>query len=126
MYRQVTLTLPDAIYDQIEQLALTTHRQVADVLADTIVQTLPKLHTNPARSAMQKESAAYQAMLETLLTEYEGEFVAVYGGRVVDHNADESLLVERIEDRYPDQVVLIKRVRPETQETLFFRSPRIV
>jgi hypothetical protein len=44
MSTQVTVTLPDEIYQRAERLAQLTGRNVADVLADTIVLSLPPLN----------------------------------------------------------------------------------
>jgi hypothetical protein len=43
MSTQVTVTLPDEVYQRAERLAQLTSRDVADVLTDTIVLSLPPL-----------------------------------------------------------------------------------
>lgn len=123
---QVILTLPDTVYSQAEQVAHATNRQVADVLRDTIVQAFPALHESKHRPAMQREKAAFQAMHPELLQRYNGQYVAIHQGQVIDHDADQLMLVRRIDEKYPDQIVLIKQVTPRPREELNFRSPRIV
>jgi hypothetical protein len=44
MSTQVSVTLPDEVYQRAECLAQLTGRNVADVLADTIVLSLPPLN----------------------------------------------------------------------------------
>jgi hypothetical protein len=75
---------------------------------------------------MEQEMIAFRAMREALLANYEGQYVAVYQGQVVDHDPDELALVARIDEKYPDAVVLIKRVTPEPDRVLHFRSPRLI
>lgn len=43
MSAQITVTLPDDVYQRVERLALLTHRAVADVLTDTIAIAVPSL-----------------------------------------------------------------------------------
>jgi hypothetical protein len=44
MSTQVIVTLPDEVYQRAERLAQLTSRNVADILADTIVLSLPPLN----------------------------------------------------------------------------------
>jgi hypothetical protein len=55
------------------------------------------LYVNPARPAMEREQAAFQAMLPQLLVQYEGQYVALHQGQVVDHDTDRAALVIRLD-----------------------------
>ena len=76
-------------------------------------------------TAMAYEIAAYEAMHSELIAAYFEEYVAVLGGALVDHDADETTLLRRIESRYPDKVVLLKRVLPLPEPELRLRSPKL-
>jgi hypothetical protein len=56
------------------------------------------------------EEAAFDRQLKQLLKKYEGQYVAVYKGRVVDHDANESTLFGRVLKKLGDVVFLIARV----------------
>jgi len=56
------------------------------------------------------ELAAFQKALPSLLKSHPGKYVAMLGGEIVDEDNDEFALAGRIEDRYPKQFVLIRRV----------------
>ncbi|MGB2986484.1 MAG: hypothetical protein WBE26_11445 [Phycisphaerae bacterium] len=43
------------------------------------------------------------------------KFVAIHGGKVVDHNADKFALARRVSQTFPGQVVLIMRVQRGTR-----------
>src|SRR5687767_889376 len=43
MSTEVTVTLPDEIYRRVERLAQLTHRDIADVVTDTLTLSLPPL-----------------------------------------------------------------------------------
>jgi hypothetical protein len=84
------------------------------------------LYVNPARPAMEREQAAFEALLPQLLIQYEGQYVALHQGRVVDHDADRVALVIRLDQTHPDAVVLVKRVAAEPERVLRMPSPRLV
>lgn len=66
--------------------------------------------------ALQQESTAFRAMHAALTLKYAGDYVAIYDGQVIDHDADQLALVLRIEERYRDAPVLIKQVTTEIDE----------
>jgi hypothetical protein len=43
MSTRVTVTLPDEVYERAERLAQLSHREVADILAETLAVSLPVL-----------------------------------------------------------------------------------
>ena len=47
MSTQVMVTLPDEVYERAARLAQLSHREVADILAETIAVALPILHSQP-------------------------------------------------------------------------------
>lgn len=83
-------------------------------------------YIGPEYQQMVEEEAAFDRLLPALQQQYLHQFVAIYGQQVVDHDADEQKLLERIDENYPDQVVLLRQVREEREPILFFRSLRLV
>ncbi len=75
---------------------------------------------------VEKDKWAYQSMHHYLWSQYPEQHVAIYNGRLVDHDEDGIALSRRIYARYPDEFVLIKKVEPQPKRTLRFRSPRFV
>lgn len=126
MTKQITLTLPDEVYEQIQQTADADQRSIADVLTDTIVQATPVFSVDPRRPAMLREQEAYRSLHSDLLKKYEGDFVAVYQGVVIDHDADGLALSMRVRQQQPGAVILIRQVLPQVERVLHFRSPRLV
>jgi len=125
MGRAVTVTLPESLYTQFEGWAQAARRPVADLLLDAARQVLPPAHVNPKRSLMQQQVAAFNAMRETLLAQFAGEFIALKEGQVVDHDADQLALAERVGKQHATEVVLIKQVLPDSPSVLHYRSPRM-
>lgn len=126
MSTQITLMLPDNIYQQIERVAQSTNRPVSEVLTETIVSAFPPLHVSQDRPAMQREVAAFEAMHAQLWEQFSNQYVAIHQGTVVDHDVNEIALVERIDRNFPTAIVLIRQVLPQPPSPLVFRSPRLV
>jgi hypothetical protein len=75
---------------------------------------------------MDQETLAYRQMHLQLWAHYAGQYVAIYQGELVDHDADELALLHRVEANYGDEVVLLKQVRPLPEPELRFRSPHLI
>ncbi|MBV7327607.1 hypothetical protein KFU94_04960 [Chloroflexi bacterium TSY] len=86
----------------------------------------PTPAVSPQRPAMLNEQAAFDAMQDDLIEKYLGQYVAIFQGKVIDHDTDEIALVKRKMKSHPDDVVLIKQVRDTPDPVLYFRSPRFV
>lgn len=125
MRKEITLSIPEDIYRRVEQVALETQRNVAEVFIDTISSQFPSYPANPKRATMHKEIAAYKRMHADLVKKYLGEYVAIYQGELVDHDIDPVALHERITTNYPDRIVLSRKVQQEAEPILHMRSPRL-
>jgi len=63
-----------------------------------------------ATDALAVEALAFRRNLPQLRVRYEGEFIALYRGRVVGHGANDEELAERIYERLGDVPFYIARV----------------
>lgn len=116
------LTLSERATNQLRRLA-ETRGATAEELAEQAVQLFLRAETS---RSLQQETEAFQAMHGDLLLKFAGEYVAVYGGRVIDHDADQLALILRIEERYRDAPMLIKQVTRDVDEIYHVRSPRLI
>jgi hypothetical protein len=71
---------------------------------------------------MQREQAAFQAMLPELLINYKNQYVAFYDGQVVDSDSDITTLVKRIDQSHSGVVALIKQVTDQPDRVIHMRS----
>ena len=126
MARQITLTVPDPIYRQAQQVAQVSNRQIEEVLTESIQLSYPTFPIHKDRPIMEREIAAYEAMHAELWQQYPNRYVAIHQGQVVDHDADVVALVKRKRKKYANKVVLVRQVLPELPKPLIFRSPRFV
>lgn len=127
MGTKVTVTLPDELYRQVETVARQARRSVPDVVADVLAQAFPAVYVSPQRQQMEHEQQAYERLHGDLVRQYEGQYVAIHGGQLIDHDPDQSALVRRLDAHYPNEVVHVRQVSSEVEEpVLRARSPRLI
>lgn len=61
-----------------------------------------------------------------LRRKYQRQYVAIFGGELVDHDTDQVALFLRMRQQYPGQFVWIAPVHSTPQEIYHMRSPRFV
>jgi hypothetical protein len=115
------IAIQDDTFFQLKQIAQAKQLS-ADQLAEQIIRE--HLHAE-AQRLMQQELEKFRVKHPILLQRYRNEFIAMYQGDVVDHDTDQLALVLRIDDKYPDKIVLITRVQPKVEETYRVLSPRV-
>lgn len=126
MADQVTVTIPQAVYDRAKQLATLRNQEVADVLAEALALAEADMATPSDEQLMAREEAAYQAMYEELKTKYADEYVAIFNGQLIDHDSDELALLRRLDAQYPGDIVLMRKVLTKPEPDIRLRSPRLI
>jgi hypothetical protein len=138
MAEQVTITIPEPLYRRARALAHARHSSLDFIIADALdrglmdepaivgeVSESPFSSEGEAGKKIADETAAYEANHTRLIADHAGEYVAIFNGRLVDYDVDESTLLRRINSFYPDDIVLIKHVVPLPEPELRVRSPRL-
>lgn len=124
---QVMIEVPEKLYDQAKAIAHSTQRAVGEVLQEIVIRSFPPVYDGGEEfDAMDQEVAAFEAMHAALWEKYPHQFVAVYGGQVVDYDVDEWRLIARLDQSHPDKIVLVRQVEAELPGDLVFHSPRFV
>lgn len=126
MAHQLLLTVADDLYRQAVALAEQRQQPVESVLVETLHGALAAWPRHPQREQMEREEATFEALQEALRTTYPGQFVALYQGEVLDHDADEVALLQRMRQRLPEASVLIRAVDTDTPRVLYIRSTPFV
>lgn len=75
---------------------------------------------------LDREIMAFQRLHASLLERYPNQYVAIYQGKLVDHDADKLALFERIDEAYPNEFVLMRPVQAQPEREFHFRSPRYI
>ncbi len=126
MDREITLRLPESTYQQVEKVAQAGDTSISDVLVNTITDIFAKFPVHPRRDQMKREVEAYRQLHPEFVRHYLGQYVAIYQGQLVDHDADPVALHYRVVADYPGEIVLSRKVEPEAEKVLHMRSPRLV
>ena len=124
MTQEITLTIPDKLFQQASRLAQAQKKPIAEVLLEAIVLDNQGQDSADEPTPVDQEKSAYRALHDWLWQNYPGEHVAIYQGQLVDHDADGLALSRRIYHRFPAEFVLIRQVEAEPDRILQFRSPR--
>ncbi|MDJ0756604.1 MAG: hypothetical protein QNJ45_23925 [Ardenticatenaceae bacterium] len=122
------IKIPDILYERAKHLAAARRQPVEELLADALdlIEKDAASLLDEAEKRMDREEAAFAAQLSNLRQMYLNEFVAIFGGEVVDHDPDEGALLQRIDIRYPNQIVLLKQVIAQPRPIFQMRSPRLI
>lgn len=122
---QVTLTIPETVYHQAARDARRQARQVEEILAEFLRRQY-FVTASDKRHALLAESEAFKQQHHQLQEMYDGQYIAMLDGKVVDHDADRVELSDRIYANYPEHTILIRRVEQQPERILHFRSPRLI
>lgn len=133
MTADVTLTIPNHLFNRARQLTQRRREQTVDELVDLLDQILSSAdphETEPedeveitVEPEVAYEMQAYLAMHPRLKQTHLGQHVAIYGGKLIDTDEDYDALTRRIDAQYPDRFVWIATVEEAPIKTFVFRSP---
>lgn len=131
MTQSVNITLSESTYRRLQRWAESRQKNldeaITDILNDALLpineRNVPPSEPDPQ---VDREQAAYLQLFPQLKENYAGQYVAIQGGRLVDHDENFDVLFERIDDQYPDTFVWMSQVENEPMRTIEFRSPRFV
>jgi hypothetical protein len=89
------------------------------------VELMPDVATESS-DQFEAEKKAFWAMRAELLDQYEGFYVAIYQGRVVDHDSDKLKLGLRVYNKFGYCPIYVQLVTRKGLSVKYIPSPRIV
>lgn len=130
MATPITITFSGELAEKIYQLASIRQQNITALFETLVDQAWPDKDEPTDVQAESDEEVtpemqAYIALHPMLKEKYLGQYVAIYRGKLIDHDSDHEALYRRIDAQYPDEFVWISPVEEEAIPTLTFRSPRI-
>ncbi len=120
----MTVTIPQKLYKRVQYVAQKQRRPVNDIAQEMLEQGLLSLEGFPTQAEREREKEAFHQLHAALLDRFAGEYVAIFGGELVDHDVDRAALMARIDEKIPDAFVLIRPVLPEPEIVYEHRSMR--
>lgn len=116
----VILTLQPDLLEQLESAAVER-----SVIANELLEIAVRAYLRQIeQEQIEAEVTAFRAMHDGLRKQFNGQYVAINHGQVVDYDPDFQTLHSRIRHRYGRRPVLLRRVGEEPERELSFRSPR--
>ena len=122
MNTTIQVTLDAELASSLKETSEQQGLNVEAVLVDFARQYVREAR----RKKLQAEFANYQRMHPQLKTQYLGQHVAIYEGRVIDDDADALALAQRIRRRFGHIPILIIQVSEQPLREFVIRSPRLV
>ncbi len=118
----MTLTIPQQLYERVQRIAQRQQRNVDEIAREALEQVVSHWEVPSVNQKKEREKEAFRQLHAALLEKYAGEYVAIHGGKLVDHDVDRAALFARIEQKYPDQFVLLRPVRQNPEIVYRHRS----
>jgi hypothetical protein len=97
------------LYRRVEEAALEHRTSVDEILTKALQRFLWELD----RRKISEESRIYRQRHAELKAQYLGQYVAMHGGQVVDHDPDFQVLRQRVRQRFgrvPVMMTLVENV----------------
>lgn len=117
----MTVTIRDQVARQLtkvaDEQALSPEQLVEKAIRDLL--------RAEADRVLDREMEAFRHLHPILLQQYPQQFVGIRHGQLVDHDVDQLALYLRLDERYPDEIVLLKQVCPSIEEVYAIRFTRI-
>jgi len=132
MVTKITVDLPESLYQRAQRFARLHQQDMEEAISALIEQGLAAgeaeetVDWSEPDPTVDREREAYLALHPKLKEQYLGKYVAIYQGKLLDHDDDPAALSTRIHARHLNGFVLITQVRQEPIRTIVIRSPRIV
>lgn len=118
----------EALVELFQERRELFHDIFKEVIEENITSTTvlrpPGSMDDDIENVVESEINAFRRLHPSLFERYPGEFVAIHGQQLVDHDAEKLDLYQRIQERYPTQFVLVRRVENDPEPELQFRSTR--
>lgn len=118
----MTVTLNDQIERQLAKIA-RDQAATPDELVEKAIQAY--LHAE-ASQILERETLSFRALHAEWLAKYSGEYVASHQGQVIDHDPKLLDIYLRIDEKYPDEIILLKQVQPEIERAFTVHSPKVI
>ena len=110
------ITVDPELYRRVEDAAAQQQTAIGEIFANAVRRYLWELE----RQKVSQETAAYRAQHTELVARYRDQYIAFHDGKVVDSDADFSLLRRRVREQLGRVPVMFTWV-DDTPETTLVR-----
>lgn len=128
---EITLQIPERIFHKAELLAARLKKSTADVLVEQLAAAQISSDSGSVevealeQLPLQEEAHAYQLMYPDLRENFFNHWVAIFEGKLLDHDIDQEELMTRLDTQYPARLILVRRVEAESDREIYVPSFRL-
>lgn len=117
----MTVTIRDQVARQLTKVA-NEQALSPEALVEKAIRELLRVE---ADRILAREMEAFRVLHPVLLQQYPKQYVGIRQGQLIDHDADQLALYLRLDEQYPDEVILLKQVCPSIEEVYTIRSTQV-
>lgn len=110
----ITVPLRDSLADQLKNEAARLHTSIETLANDWLEEQL----WETKRVAINEEAERFRTKHSELFAQYNGQYIAMRDGVVLDHDSDLVTLNQRIRAQYGDEPILIAPVNSEPMQVI--------
>lgn len=122
---QNMIQLPQDLYDAVRKKAAAQQKTTDALVTEWVSEHLDESEASEITQAFEQEVAAFEQMRADLLTQYAGQFVAIYQGKVVASGSEKLALLDKVREQYGNVVCYIEKVAPDSPRTVRMPSMRV-
>lgn len=115
---QNMIQLPQDLYDAVHKKAAAQQKTIDTLVTEWISEHLDESETSEITQAFEQEVAAFEQVHADLLTQYAGQFVAIYQGKVVASGSEKLALLDKVRGQYGNVVCYIEKAASNSPRTV--------
>ena len=116
-----SISLQPDLVRQINRLSQAKGETVEEFIDHAVRKHVERLEEQKLKA----EAQAFIHLHSQLVSQYLGQFVAIFEGQLIDHDEGFETLFLRIQNTHQDEIVLIRQVTPKPTIELRGPSPRL-
>ena len=123
---QSTVQLPIDMYTAVWQQAKVQRISVDALVTKWVSKHLTPSITTDDSGSFEREVAAFERLMPSLLEQYADKYVAVHQGKVIASGDEKLSLLHQVREEFGQVACYIEKVTPEYPQTVRIPSMRVV
>jgi hypothetical protein len=111
---QNMIQLPSELYDAVRQRADVLHKSPDSLVSEWVAEQLDTAEADEAEAGFEAEAAAFDRLRSSLLEQFDGQYVAIYQGKVVASGRDRFELLRQVHQEFGPVPCYIDLVEPDS------------
>jgi len=105
-----SIQLPANLYEAVQREAATRQKTVDNLVTEWVAERLKRSEKEESIIALEREIAVFEQMRPQLLLAHEGDYVAIYQGKVVAAGSEKLSLLGQVREQFGNVICYIEQV----------------